>query len=238
MFVFKTDKRKYLKKGSPEADSLKKDLKWIFFDVGSTFVSETECHLDRYIYFKEEIEKKTGRPFTTEDFDDVMYEGVAKGHNPVPYFKKHFKLSRPVPLYKQELEIVFPEVPDALERLSKQYKLGVIANQREGLPARLESYGLMKYLVPEAVLGSVDVGINKPDPQIFNMALSVAGCNPGEALMVGDHALNDVKAAGALGIKTCRLYREYFAAYYPKDDSEIEDVAIDDLAQLADLLCD
>ncbi|MCQ2427231.1 MAG: HAD family hydrolase [Clostridia bacterium] len=229
--------KKILTYGDPAAEKLRESLKWIFFDVGSTFVSEKECHRERYIYFRDYLDEKAGHPVSYEEFEEVMYEGVRKGFNPVPYFKHYYRIKEPIPTYRMDLEKVFPEVPGALERLSGKYRLGVIANQRPGLPERLESYGLLKYLVPEAVFGSQDVGTEKPDPEIFRAALAAAGCRPEEALMVGDHAINDVKAAGALGIKTCRLYREYFSAYEPKDESETEDLSVENLAELADILC-
>ena len=47
----------------------------------------------------------------------------------------------------------------------------------------------------EVVL-SYEVGVAKPDPQIFHIALDLCGVTPGEALMVGDSVENDGAANG------------------------------------------
>lgn len=44
-------------------------------------------------------------------------------------------------------------------------------------------------------------GIKKPDPRIFNVALKQLQVSPNEAIFVGDHPENDVKAAQDVGMK-------------------------------------
>ena len=67
------------------------------------------------------------------------------------------------------------------------------------------AWDIRRVLVPagaeadEYVL-SFEVGAAKPDPRIFQTALSRLGVDPGEALMVGDSEEND-GAAGALGCR-------------------------------------
>ncbi len=213
-------------------------IRWIFFDVGSTLVDESEPHRTRFFEMLPVIRERLGRDADFGEFEALLYEGGSiMFKSPFVYARKKMLVDDLAPKYDPWLETVYPEVPAALGRLAGKYRLGVIANQVAGLEERLEARGLIGYFEPGVVLGSVDVGMRKPDPAIFLEALRRAGCSPEEALMVGDHAINDVKAAKAVGMKTARLYRQYYKGYVPADGSEKEDIAIGDLTELADTLC-
>lgn len=78
----------------------------------------------------------------------------------------------------------------------------------------------------DEVLISEWEGLRKPDPAIFMRALSKLGLEATEALFVGDHPENDIRASRAIGIK---------AAWIRNDtaSSGVEaDVIIDDLGEL------
>ena len=213
-------------------------IRWIFFDVGSTLVDEDPVHRRRFYKMLPVIRERMGREPSFEEFEKLMFEGGRLMYKtPFIYAKEQMLAGALRPGYDPRLETVYPEVPAALGRLAEKYRLGVIANQVAGLEERLEARGLIGYFEPGVVLGSVDVGMRKPDPAIFLEALRRAGCSPEEALMVGDHAINDVKAAKAVGMRTARLYRQYYKGYVPADESEKEDIAIGDLTELADILC-
>lgn len=114
---------------------------------------------------------------------------------------------------------VLPGVEDAIRRLADSYQLGVIANQlKEVIPA-LDEAGLGKYFRVRAV--SEVVGIRKPDPGLYRWALEHAGCEPWEAVMVGDRADNDIAPARAVGMWTI-LFRIPHQAkgYVPKNEYE------------------
>jgi len=49
-------------------------------------------------------------------------------------------------------------------------------------------------------LYSCEVGLQKPDPAIFQLALEALGSEPGQAIMVGDSLPSDVRGAAAAGI--------------------------------------
>jgi HAD superfamily hydrolase (TIGR01549 family) len=48
-------------------------------------------------------------------------------------------------------------------------------------------------------LSSTEVGLEKPDPAIFQLALSQSGCEPPQAVMIGDRLDNDIRPARLLG---------------------------------------
>ena len=55
---------------------------------------------------------------------------------------------------------------------------------------------------------SEEVGISKPDPRIFVVALERAGVEAPEAVMVGDSWANDVEGARAAGIRPVWFNRD------------------------------
>ena len=60
----------------------------------------------------------------------------------------------------------------------------------------------------DAVVTSARAGARKPDPEIFATALRLAGCEPAEALHVGDTPAEDVEGATAAGIAALLIDRE------------------------------
>jgi HAD superfamily hydrolase (TIGR01509 family) len=100
---------------------------------------------------------------------------------------------------------LLPGVREAIELLARRYRIGIVANQLREVIGALDQAGLGRYLEIHAV--SDVVGLRKPDPALFQWALAQAGCAPGEAVMVGDRADNDIAPARAIGMWTilCRI---------------------------------
>jgi HAD superfamily hydrolase (TIGR01549 family) len=91
---------------------------------------------------------------------------------------------------------VDPDTPRALEALlDAGYRLAVISNADGRMEAVLERAGLRPYL--EFVVDSGVVGVEKPDPRIFQEGLRRLGVHPAESLYVGD--LYPVDVVGARG---------------------------------------
>ena len=199
-------------------------IKWIFFDVGSTLVDEDECHRRRFDFIKDEIMEKFGRYLSYEDeILPLAYKGARERISPILYAAKALGIS--FPRYPREYERLYPDTEATLEALSGRYKLGIIANQPKGLRAILDDFGIGKYF--ELVVGSDDVGISKPDPAIFALALTAAKCDPREALMVGDRFDNDIVPAMAAGMRTARIKRGFFSADEARCDAEMPDFEIE-----------
>jgi putative hydrolase of the HAD superfamily len=57
------------------------------------------------------------------------------------------------------------------------------------------------------VVISEEVGFEKPDPKIFEVALKELGVKPGEAVYVGDTPETDVLGANASGLVSVRLVK-------------------------------
>ena len=87
--------------------------------------------------------------------------------------------------------------------------MGVIANQSLGTEKRLINYGIRKFF--EIIISSAEAGLEKPDPEIFRLALRTAGCLPAETCMIGDRLDNDIVPAAKLGMKTIWVRQGSFA---------------------------
>lgn len=89
---------------------------------------------------------------------------------------------------------------DVLHELKRRgYRLGVISNADGTVERLLRDMGLLGHF--EFVIDSTSVGVEKPDPRIFRMALERMGIEPHEAVYVGDVYEIDVAGARAAGIR-------------------------------------
>ena len=103
-----------------------------------------------------------------------------------------------------------PCLSDAHPALAELRRLGLrlvcLSNWDCSLPDVLARCGLAGFL--DGVVTSAVVGARKPDPAIFAAALEVAGCEPSQALHVGDTPAEDVEGARAAGIAALLIARD------------------------------
>ena len=90
----------------------------------------------------------------------------------------------------------FPAAVDVLAELAGDYTLAALTNGN----ANFERLGLDRYFAFGYC--AAEVGAKKPDPAMFERAMAHAGVNPAEAVHVGDHAVDDVQGAAAVGMAT------------------------------------
>jgi putative hydrolase of the HAD superfamily len=101
----------------------------------------------------------------------------------------------------------YPDAEPALRSLrGRGLRLVVVSNWDCSLGEVLSRCGLEPLL--DGAVSSAEAGSRKPDPAIFGPALEIAGCEPGEALHVGDTAEEDVEAARAAGIRVLLIDRD------------------------------
>ena len=122
---------------------------------------------------------------------------------------------------------LFSDVRPALELLGKSYRLGLLSNGN----SYAGDLGIGD-LVSFEVFSQDNLGIEKPDPRIFKVALREAGCEPSELLHVGDSMENDVAGAKAAGSKAIWLNR----GLDTRDGNTEPDVEIRSLLELAGIL--
>ncbi|MDA0263429.1 MAG: HAD family hydrolase [Chloroflexi bacterium] len=102
--------------------------------------------------------------------------------------------------------IPFDDTVPALEQLRESgYKLGVITNLRRDLSELCGRVGLLPYL--DFMVGSQEVGVEKPHPPIFLAALEKVGAAPEEVVHVGDQIRSDVVGAQGVGMQAVLIDR-------------------------------
>ena len=117
------------------------------------------------------------RAFSKQEFKDYMY-------------------SRSKP--KQEIL----DVAAALSR-SNRYLMGTINNESKELNSyRIETFGLRKMF--SVFMSSCFVGLRKPEPDIYRVALEVTQKNADQCCFIDDRGIN-LEGAARLGMHTIRL---------------------------------
>lgn len=92
-----------------------------------------------------------------------------------------------------------PGTIELLEYLKPKYHLHLITNGFEEVQhTKLSGSGMEPYF--ETLTVSEEVGVKKPNPEIFRYALKKAGATPEESLMIGDEMAVDIDGARAAGI--------------------------------------
>ena len=96
---------------------------------------------------------------------------------------------------------LFSDVLPALDALQCRFNLGVISNGN----TPLERFGLAGRF--RFVIFSQDYGVEKPDPGLFEIAMTQAGCANHQLVHVGDSLENDVGGANKAGVWSVWLNR-------------------------------
>ena len=203
------------------------NIKWIFFDLGSTLIDETGADSRR---IKEMV---SGTDITEEAYREKRFEMIRKGLNGDLSTIDYFGLTK-TPWHSED-EVPYPDVVPTLTELKQRgYKLAVIANQKHGTEQRLYNWNLRQFF--HVIAASAELGMSKPDLAIFEWALTQTDCYPQNAIMVGDRLDNDIGPANRLGMHTVRLLRGLGAYHEPQSVYEIAEYTISSLAEIFDLL--
>ena len=202
------------------------NIKWIFFDIGSTLVDESAVYENRI----EEI---------TQSYNIDKNEFVAKviqraqiDQKPIASVAAEYGAK--VPEWRHDLEALYPDAKELLQRLSQNYKIGIIANQDFGTEQRLTDFDIRQYI--DLVIASAEEGVAKPDLRIFQIALDRAICKPEEAVMVGDRIDNDIIPANKIGITTVWIRQGFGGLAKPQATVETPDYTINNLSELFEIL--
>ncbi|MBR4147168.1 MAG: YjjG family noncanonical pyrimidine nucleotidase [Bacteroidales bacterium] len=92
-----------------------------------------------------------------------------------------------------------PGTMELLDYLKPKYHLHLITNGfQEVQHIKLNGSGMEPYF--ETLTVSEEVGVKKPNPEIFLYALNKAGATPEESLMIGDEMEVDIDGARAAGM--------------------------------------
>ena len=102
---------------------------------------------------------------------------------------------------------LFPEVTEVLSSLKNRgYKLGVISNWDSRLPGILQGQHIDEYFTDIVI--SSQVGFEKPDSRIFQLAVDRMSIPAHKAVHVGDDPLLDYRGAFEAGLYPCLVDRK------------------------------
>jgi len=95
--------------------------------------------------------------------------------------------------------VLNPGVPDLLRGLSSRHKLGIVANgEDEFHRGRLRHAGMLPFFSTVAI--SDEAGAEKPNADIFQVALEQLGLGAKEVLYVGDSVEEDYAGSQNAGL--------------------------------------
>jgi HAD superfamily hydrolase (TIGR01509 family) len=86
---------------------------------------------------------------------------------------------------------------------ARGFRLGIVSNFYGNLQAICDEFGLAGEI--DVALDSAVVGLSKPDPRFFTLALERLGAAPGDAVFVGDSLERDLRPAKGVGMRTIWL---------------------------------
>ncbi|HZP03120.1 MAG TPA: HAD family hydrolase [Terriglobia bacterium] len=204
---------------------MNRKIRAIFFDAGNTLLYPrldlAAQVLVKHGYSASEEDFLAAERFGKKKLDEWLWPQIRRGEVPrhidhyywLEYFRhlmnriqaprsRHESLTHQVAETFRDIQTwsrVFPEAAPYLESLRSQgYFLGVISNSVGTIEEQLQRMGLKKYF--HTVLDSAIVGVEKPHPEIFQLAISQAGCKAPEAVFVGDTYATDVGGAQLSGL--------------------------------------
>ncbi len=127
-------------------------------------------------------------------------------------FKKEPVTSRDFPIilmaghgilfHRQGDMVVVPQIVMEVctELRQRDYRLGVVSNWKISLHQLLRDHLILDFF--ESVISSSEVGVEKPDPRIFQMALDDLDAAAHQALFVGASFNRDIEGARLAGLKS------------------------------------
>jgi putative hydrolase of the HAD superfamily len=107
---------------------------------------------------------------------------------------------------------LFADVLPALDLLAGRCRLFTLSNGN----ANLEAIGIARHF--EMSFSAREIGVAKPNPEIFHAVCERSGLLPEQVVHVGDHPENDIVAARSVGMVTVWVNRQQTA--WPEEWSE------------------
>ncbi|MCL6574485.1 MAG: HAD family hydrolase [Bacillus sp. (in: Bacteria)] len=118
-----------------------------------------------------------------------------------------YELAEHFPQERKNLPFVYEDTFKTLDALKGNFQLLLLTNGSPDL--QKTKLAITPKLVPyfDQIVISGDFGSGKPDPSIFEHALSLMSLTKDEVIMVGDNLKTDILGANRAGIKTVWINR-------------------------------
>ena len=121
-------------------------MKWIFFDLGSTLVDESDVYASRCEFAVKQLN------IDPAEFMNRVYEEARTSPTPIRTAAKSYGVI--LPQWDNSLEKLYEAAPGVILSLHGKYKLGIIANQSPGTQERLDKWGIGQYF--DVVMASAE----------------------------------------------------------------------------------
>ncbi len=132
---------------------------------------------------------------------------------------------------RRDKHVVYADSVQTLEKLSRNYSLGLLTNGASDLQRRkIEGAGLAGYF--GGIIISGEVGIGKPDQRVFEKLLILLRAGAQTTLMIGNSLTTDVQGAQESGMRAVWINR----SGKPRDDRIVPDWEISSLDALDSIL--
>ena len=181
-------------------------IKAVVFDVGGVLQTRQSKFFTKYIYKKFQIDKlefdKTFQKIfpllTTGKINERSFwkKFIKETKSKIPIPKKSpFENKKYLSLHKKNFKVI--EIVKNLKQ--NKYKLAILSNTISAHAKICRKKGLYD-LFPIVILSN-EVGLRKPDPEIYRLVLKKLGTKPVETIFIDDREEN-TNTADKLGFKT------------------------------------
>ncbi len=193
----------------------------VLFDFGGTLDTDGVHWSEKFWELYERFGVEVDKPSFEQAF--VQAEGLLSGsadltkatmyrtlHRQLTLQFAILRLDGESSLLKQMVETAYREVAGEIGRASRlldalraRYALAVVSNFYGNLQVVCNEFNIARYF--SAIIDSAVVGVRKPDPEIFRLAVERLGETPDRCTVVGDSYERDIVPAKQLGISTIWL---------------------------------
>ena len=180
-------------------------IKTIFFDIGGVLIDIHPERTYQYLSDSADVDVSMVKESFPWDAHDQYERGIINNEGWFITYKE--SLPQPCCLKRSDFwnawKLLLGEEKNTvniLEALNKQYSIWLLSNTN---PKHIQDEIEKRYLFPSLVNGAVysfDVGVRKPEKEIYEIAMQRANANPQECLFIDD-LLENIQAAKQIGIE-------------------------------------
>lgn len=177
--------------------------------------------------------RKPGLLFT--DLEQRKYQNAFYGQLGIKSRKKINQIERKI-AEQLEIDFVLEKGAKMLLRVLKQkYQLGLISNWDDSMIDILQDLGILDYF--DSITLSGDVGVSKPDIEIFRSALTdFPEIKPKETVYVGDDYQNDIIPAQQMRMFAILFDKGPAGMHGRPFQTEVKCIKIKELMELPNIL--
>lgn len=192
---------------------IKNKIKVIIFDLGGVVISPKVGKIFNLILnyigvdrnqFNNFLEKHIsdltkGKKSLSDFYSDVVTRFKLKNYKAENILNKHLEL------FQETIKDLDEDVLNLIKKLKENYKVICLVNAESEVVPLVRKRGVYNYFDKAYI--STELGMEKPDPEIYYFVLQSLKCKP-EAVVFIDDRIENVGSASKIGIKSI-LFQDY-----------------------------